>query len=354
MKRKTLLTEDFHPSLALMAFLWVHPAVHADGLWNDTVQPAQNQPAWFNVNRDHPNASLPESGYFSQKERGWFWYEPLPEPQQEEQEPPQTTPAIPPKPLQEGKTEDPKPLTSAWFRKNMEAYRDKAVDNPSPENVRTYYYLQRVMLDKASRFADVSQQASMSDPLLDENARRPLATFGGMAMDEMATGARESLARKLARLAGLWFVFDSTCKFCEKEAGVLKGLENAYGFKILPISRDGAALQGGLYTNFHPDRGQAKAMGVEMVPAMFLVNPNHPDSIVPLGQGLLSGDEIIKRAIALAHEKGWISDTEYQDTRAVKPLMVDSSIGSQVTPQILTQPDSFADLLRSNLRQQLK
>ena len=59
----------------------------------------------------------------------------------------------------------------------MEHYRDKAIDNPSPENVAAYYYLQRVMMDKAQRFTDMARRVVMSDPLLDENPRRPIATF---------------------------------------------------------------------------------------------------------------------------------------------------------------------------------
>ena len=59
----------------------------------------------------------------------------------------------------------------------MEHYRDKAIDNPSPENVAAYYYLQRVMMDKAQRFTDMARRVVMSDPLLDENQRRPIATF---------------------------------------------------------------------------------------------------------------------------------------------------------------------------------
>jgi conjugal transfer pilus assembly protein TraF len=65
------------------------------------------------------------------------------------------------------------PLSTAWFRKNLEKYRDRAIDDPSAENVAAYYYLQRVMMDKAHRFTDVAREVVMSDPFLDENQRRP-------------------------------------------------------------------------------------------------------------------------------------------------------------------------------------
>ena len=109
----------------------------------------------------------------------------------------------------------------------MEKYRDKAIDEPTPENVSAYMYLQRVVLDKSEKFAQVTQQVVMSDPVLDENSRRPTATFGAFAMDDMATKGTENAAKKLAKSAGLWFFYASTCEFCIKEVGVLKGLMNA-------------------------------------------------------------------------------------------------------------------------------
>ena len=49
-----------------------------------------------------------------------------------------------------------KPFSAAWFREHMQSFMDKAIDEPTNENVRAYLYLQRVMMDKGSQFADVS------------------------------------------------------------------------------------------------------------------------------------------------------------------------------------------------------
>lgn len=95
-------------------------------------------------------------------------------------------------------------------------------------------YLQRVMLDKAEKF---TRFAGGDEPSrTHENSRRPIATFGAFAMDDMATQGTEKAAKKLAETAGLWFFYSSTCSFCVKEAGVLKGLMNAYGFKGIAYS----------------------------------------------------------------------------------------------------------------------
>lgn len=85
------------------------------------------------------------SPYYEDKERGWFWYEdsildkeiaetdpPLPNPS-----PSQEKKAVP----QPAKLQESKPLSSEWFRKNMEKYRDKAIDEPTQQNVSTYGHL---------------------------------------------------------------------------------------------------------------------------------------------------------------------------------------------------------------------
>jgi conjugal transfer pilus assembly protein TraF len=120
--------------------------------------------------------SAPEPLFFLDKERGWFWREIQAESKQvparlEKPNMPRPLPiqgssksSMPPGPL---------PLSAAWFRKNLESYRDRAIDDPSSENVAAYYYLQRVMMDKAHRFTDVAREVVMSDPFLDENQRRP-------------------------------------------------------------------------------------------------------------------------------------------------------------------------------------
>lgn len=213
-------------------------------------------------------------------------------------------------------------------------------------------YLQRVMLDKAEKFSAVSQQVVMSDSVLDENSRRPIATFGAFAMDEMSTRGTEKAAKKLAEAAGLWFFYSSTCSFCVKEAGVLRGMMNAYGFKILPIALDGLPLPGGDFPDFTIDRGQAKKLGVETTPALFLVKPGENGGAIQLGQGLLSGDEILKRAIALGHQNGWLNDNEYQDTLKVKPMQVDNRTIQNIDESVMENPYELVKTIRDNLRKQ--
>ena len=338
--------------LPLLAMTWFF----GNGLTH--AQEATNSDALFfgvSDGRGQLSSDRENSPYYQDKERGWFWYEDPAQPEEENLRENQPSPApksIPSKPqAQTTNSSSAKPLSAEWFRKNMEQYRDKAIDDPSPENVGAYLYLQRVMLDKAEKYAQASQLMTMKDPVLDENSRRPIATFGAFAKDEMATIGTQKAAKKLAEKAGLWFFYLSNCTFCLKEAGVLKGLMNAYGFKVLPVALDGLPLPNGAFPNFTIDQGQAKKLGVETTPALFLVKPG--GAAIQLGQGLLSSDEIVNRAITLAHEQGWLTTEEYQETRKVKTVEVDSQTIQSIDEKIVNNPNELINIIRNNLKQNL-
>ena len=174
--------------------------------------------------------SLSEPPFFIDKERGWFWREVEPEPKKQlEKSKPVTetklpTPPIPPQNQQiQSVIPEPSPLSADWFRKNLERYRDKAIDDPSPENVAAYYYLQRVMMDKAQRFTDVARRVVMSAPLLDENQRRPIATFAANEANYQAGLASEQALAMVAKQAGILFFFRSDCRYCHIQAPLIYG-----------------------------------------------------------------------------------------------------------------------------------
>ena len=250
-------------------------------------------------------------------ERGWFWYEdpfvieePEPEP---EPEMPQIM--VPPE-AQDG----PAPLSAQWFKDNLEKYQMLAIDNPTPENIERYMYLQRVMLDKSQRFAEAVTRVVQFDPLLDQNTRRPIASFAGATSSRLALEARREVLKKIAGQAGIFFFFKSTCQHCEIQAPLLKNMMEMYGFKIFPVSVDGRPLQNDLFGGFERDLGQARAMGVIETPAMFLGRPGTREVLL-LGQTTMARPQLEERIIEAALEAGWITQSEYQSTRGWKSEM---------------------------------
>ena len=63
-----------------------------------------------------------------------------------------------------------------FLRKNYEMLEEKAVNDPTTENVKAYLYVKRITMDKAQRFSEKVTEVTNEDPLLNENNRVPYAS----------------------------------------------------------------------------------------------------------------------------------------------------------------------------------
>ncbi|MFY9973275.1 MAG: conjugal transfer protein TraF [Chromatiaceae bacterium] len=259
------------------------------------------------------------AGFYERSAEGWFWYRdprvpsvPVPAPGA----PPPVAPAPPPESLAESPAQPgPAPLSAQWFRENLDRYRDRAIDEPSPENVAVYLHLQRIAMDKSSRFAAVSERVVQGDPVLDEITRRPTATFGANLVDRNAGAAMDSLLGRLAQSAALWFFYRSDCPYCDAQAPLLEALAERYGFAVLAVSLDGAGLTDGRFPDYRVDQGQAALLGVVSTPALFLARPDQGD-VAPIAQGLLSLSQLRERIVLAAVQAGWITEAEAEHAKA--------------------------------------
>lgn len=296
--------------------------------------------------------------WFGDRDRGWHFYEPDPEPEEEvvevvpEVAPPEVVP-----PAAEAKPEPappagPAPFSVKWIRDNIDRIRDTAIDDPSPENVSAFLYAQRVMLDKAETFSGVMRKVSTEDPVINENVRQPGSTFGYHAANDFAREGKGAALNKLKKTVGVWFFFDSTCRYCAVQAPVIEELKNDYGFSVMAISRDGAPLPNGYFKNFVTDAGQAARLGIEVTPAIVIVRP--PDQMAVVGQGLMARDELLDRIIEVAGENKWLSDDEFQDTKTSKPVLTPPSIMQEAAsnPEVVNDPKKLAEFIRSRLKSQ--
>jgi len=312
-----------------------------------------------------------DSGFFDRKAEGWFWYkEEIPEEPPEPEEPePEIVAAPPPEPapieeVEPARPKGPEVFSAAWFRENLPKYKDAAWDNPTIENVRTYMYLQRYAMDRSEQFANASEMAVVGDPFLDEETRRPSASFASQTLDRWAGRNKDNITHKIAQKAGLFFFFESDSDTSRIQAPILKMLETRDGFTILPISLDGKPLPDGSFPNFRTDQGQADAMGVDALPALFLVSEDR--EVEPIAQGVLALTELKSRIILAAKRRGWISDEEFNKTKPI--LNLDNNIAAildahsyelgQQSGQTSTEddgtnfipPEQLSDFIREKLR----
>ena len=124
-----------------------------------------------------------------------------------------------------------------WIRQNIGQYLDKAIDHPSKDNVSSYLYLDRLVKKKAEQFARVGKQVIESDPMLDENVRRPISPAAAKIKDDIAYQARESVLRKIAKKTGLVFYYRGSCQLCHLQAQTVLLLRELYSFELDAASR---------------------------------------------------------------------------------------------------------------------
>lgn len=252
--------------------------------------------------------------FYSGGAEGWYWYQ---DPQKEEEE--TLEPPIPPvaeatpepkesKPVDQGHP----PFSLKWVQEMLPKYKEKAWDDPTPENVQAYFLIQRFAMDKANRFADVAQKVVVGNIFLDESLRRPLTMGFQKYVDYKAQQNAQEVLQKIAQKAGIFFFFKSDCRFCEVQAATIKDFE-LLGFQILAISVDGGELPNFKFENTRIDEGQAYAMGVTSTPAMFLIDEN--GTFTPLGQTLIGNNELQERILIVAQRAGWITEEEFRETR---------------------------------------
>nr|WP_245535884.1 conjugal transfer protein TraF [Thiorhodococcus drewsii] len=291
--------------------------------------------------------------FYERQAEGWFWYQtepsvPPPTPTEPEPESKKEPPPTPSSETPAGKiaSSGSAPLSAAWLRAHLEDYRLQAIDDPSPTRVALYLYLQKLALDKASRFTESFQRVVQADPYLDETTRRPVGNYANL-LNRVAGEQRDQVLQTLAKEAGIWLFYRSDCPYCAAQAPVLRLLAQRQGFAIQAIALDGRPLPGGAFPDFRPDAGQAQRLRVVSTPALFLVRP--PDGIVPLAQGLLSLTDLEQRILLAAHEAGWIDADSYDRTRPlVAALSVDAS--DAFPAEVPEDPTDFLALLRERAR----
>jgi conjugal transfer pilus assembly protein TraF len=278
--------------------------------------------------------------YYEAKQEGWFWREAIPEEAGAPSNPPPPSPSTEPIPT----ASEASPLSPQWLREQLPVYRDRALAAPTPENVRAYYYLQRHAMNMAEQFALTAQKVVMSDPMLDENTRRPLSTYGAQVADEVARENAWRVATKIASLAGLWYFYRSDCPFCHAQNAVLDRLRHRLGLAILPIALDHRPMPDESFTHFVGDQGQAQRLAVTRTPTLFLVRA--PGQMIALSEGLVTDEGLLERMIQVAHEAGWITQQEFESTRATAPAPR-TRLAQDLDPAQLEDPVALVELLRS-------
>ena len=281
--------------------------------------------------------------FLNDKYRGWFFREPEPTPP-------------PPKPKKEKKEDivisapppPEKAFTASWFEKNLPKLRDKAIDEPTKENLLAFLTAQKLFLDAASNFSTQYTNVLMENPWLSGDNFRPSANFGSQYFDKRSKEAKDNLIKKIAEDTGLWYFFASSCESCHVMAPVVRDLQDRVGMKVLAVSIDGQGIPE--FPRFVKDRGQAQKYNVTSTPTIMAFRDN---KLYLISEGLLSSDQIVDRILYFAKEYKWITEQEYNKSMMVNyNTVIPTPYMQSITPKEVENPALLAERIRKQMIKQ--
>ncbi|MHB8742084.1 MAG: conjugal transfer protein TraF [Sulfuricaulis sp.] len=274
-------------------------------------------------------------GNYAQHDQGWFFYK---DPKDAPEKKPPPRPAPKPKSSADSEVVG----SVAWIRDHINQIRDRAIDNPTKDNLELFAYVQKMMMDKSEIFATKFVQTSSANPALDEGIENPVSSVAKQTQYAEIDEGFDKLMRKLSKQVAIWYFFRSDCPYCAKENPILNVYLGHYGFSVLPISTDGKPLADGSFPNWVPDHGQAEYLKVTATPTMYLVHP--PKDVILLSVGLKAGKELATRIIDIAHTHKWISDADYDNSVKGLPRRY---LTQAFDPSKIDNPDDPQELLKA-------
>ncbi len=224
--------------------------------------------------------------YLNEHARGWFWYE-------------LTPPKVKKKKAAKKKKEEVfvfPPRTMVEEKREIKAWKARAVMNPTEKNLVAYIRLQNWVMQQANIFSVNWKKVIWTHPELDFSQSHPVNSNAIFIKQDAEDLYDRQRIRKLGKDYGLFFIFKSSCPYCEKLAPMLKYFSRDYDMSIIPISYDGAVLSD--FPNPRPDHGVTAQLGVRSLPALFLVNPKKR-IVIPLAYELISETQLVHRIIIM-------------------------------------------------------
>lgn len=225
--------------------------------------------------------------FFDNKAQGWFWYQD-PEEQLDELEEKkfyQPTDAFG---FSTSQTDPLKQLEE--LQETVKYAQAQALMNPTDMNaVANYMRVQKGVTDRADVFSTTWQRALLFNPDLDATLNYPVALQARKAYEDESIYQQKNFLLAAAQEWGIWFFYRSDCPYCQRFAPVLDSFAKTYGFEVLAISQDGGAISH--FPDFELDAGHSAMLGLSVVPAVFLINPN-TNEIHPVANGYVSGQDL--------------------------------------------------------------
>ena len=235
------------------------------------------------------------TGFFGDHARGWHWYEAIPMPIIVQEKEKKKAKPFGQHSSAQINLDNPTVLLKQYKSLIKESF-DRALVDPSPENLYTYMALQKDSMMRSHRFAHNWQHVVLHKPELDSTLQFPV---NQAARHVYYTQEKETISQRIKALKdthGLYFFFKKECPYCHEFAPAVKAFAQKHGWTVFAVSLDGGSLPE--FPDAHHDNGMAARLNVTSIPALFAANPSK-GQIVPIANGMISQTDIETRILLL-------------------------------------------------------
>lgn len=239
-----------------------------------------------------------DTGDFYCKERGlgshFYCKAPEPKPEEVKKEPVTVSPVAPE--IKEKTDPDVKALNE--FRAKLVKVREKAVWNPSKDNVRDYMIMQAEAGAMARRFSRTFGELSWQEPNLSYVVNHPVDSVGASQWKSTRRMAVAEHMKSLNQRFGVYYFYSSDCPACHAFGPVLKQFSDLHGIEVMAISMDGGP--NAEFPDWETNNGISVRLGMDgvLTPAVVLFDTKTRTG-VPISYGMVSVQQLEDRIFIL-------------------------------------------------------
>lgn len=179
-------------------------------------------------------------------------------------------------------------------KEELQRSLEKALVEPSDENLYAYLTEQKKWVDKSAEFSKSWALFLLKHPEFDESLEHPTSQFSQAIYKREKSLKRRLDLLELAKRYGLFFFYKGSCPYSKAFADVLQRFALLYSWNVIAISLDGKACSD--FFALKEDNGISKRFFVQKVPALFAVDPEM-EKVVPLSFGAISLEQLEKNTL---------------------------------------------------------
>jgi len=229
------------------------------------------------------------AGWHNRRSEGWAWYEDAKKEKEEREQPKEKDLRDPEVAFEE--------LKRAETR--LKGYLAVALLDPSEKHIKRYLHEQKLWLDKSTLMAQNWQKVILNNTDLNQLIKYPSSQYGSKVWIEQQQQKKQKLIERLKESHGLSLFYEGESPVSKAFAKVAKRFSRKYGLDMVSTSVDGKVLS--TLPKSRVDDTFAKQMGLEVYPALFLVDPLVRE-LIPISYGLNSVDVIENNIISQYRE----------------------------------------------------